>query len=152
MYRKAGRGDCEDVYGLICELEGRQLPFARFSAIFQDQLNSGRYCCMVCERDGRVAGVVNLRFEEQLHHGGWVAEIMELAVEKASRGQGIGQELFALACRAARDFGCGQIEAASSQTRTGAHRFYLREGMENSHFKFFKALPEDRTEADHVAQ
>ncbi len=33
-----------------------------------------------------------------------------------------------------------QIEAASSVRRTGAHRFYLREGMVKDHFKFVKAL------------
>ena len=150
MYRKAEYGDCEGVYDLICELESRQLPFPQFSTIFQDQLNSSRYHCIVCERNGHVAGVLNLRFEGQLHHGGWVAEIMEFAVEKAGRGQGIGKELFALACRAAEDFGCEQIEVASNQMRAGAHRFYIREGMENTHFKFSKTLLADRTGTNHL--
>lgn len=142
-YRKANEEDCRAVYRLICELEGRQLPFDRFSSIYQKQQASGQHVCLVCEWDDKVVGVLNLRIEEQLHHSGKVAEVMELAVDSACRSRGIGKELLEMACRTAKKLGCVQIEAASSQSRTDAHRFYLREGMVPSHLKLSKTLTDE---------
>lgn len=140
MYRKAILKDFERIYHLICELEGKQLPFDRFFAIYQEQIGNGQYYCLVCERDRHVIGVLNLRFEEQLHHSAKIAEILEFVVDPAYRKQGIGKGLFTHACRLAKDFGCEQIEVACSQLRTDVHHFYLREGMHNFHFRFSKAL------------
>ena len=140
MFRKGTINDCKEVYKLICEMEQKQLPFERFSAIYQKQINDKNFYCLVCERENRVIGVLNLRFEEQLHHSEFIAEIMEFAVDSTCRNQGIGKEMFAKACELAKDFGCVQIEVACNQLRTDTHRFYLREGMHNFHFKFSKSL------------
>lgn len=145
MYRKAILDDCEKVYRLICEMECKQLPFERFSAIYREQLSDRHYYCLICEQNNHVIGVLNLRFEEQLHHSEWIAEIMEFAVDSSYRKQGIGKEMFAEACRLAKDFHCTQIEVACNQLRTDTHRFYLREGMHNFHFKFSKLLTGDDT-------
>ena len=91
-------------------------------------------------RGSGVAGVLNLRFEAQLHHGGRIAEILEFAVGGTSRGRGIGSALLRQGCRRAGQRGCMQIEAACHQRRTDAHRFYIREGLSQEHFKFSKAL------------
>ena len=50
------------------------------------------------------------------------------------------------ACQIAKDFGCMQIEVACNQLRKDTHRFYLREGMHNFHFKFSKSLNGNDTE------
>jgi PhnO protein len=121
-------------------MECKQLPFDRFCSIYQEQINSRHYCCLVCERDNNVIGVLNLRFENQLHHSECIAEIMEFAVDSAYRKQGIGKEMLENACQVAKDFGCTQIEVACNQLRTNTHRFYLREGLHNFHFKFSKSL------------
>lgn len=139
MYRKATLHDCEKIYHLICDMECRQLPYDRFYSIFQKQLDDRRYYCLVCVHDD-VIGVLNLRFEEQLHHADLIAEIMEFAIDAKYRNQGIGKEMFANACRIAKEFGCMQIEVACNQLRSDTHRFYLREGMHNFHFKFSKVL------------
>ena len=78
MYRNAAAEDCEAIYRLICEMEQKQLPPDRFSAIYREQLGDRRFRCLVCESEGRVVGVLNLRVETQLHHAGPIAEIMEL--------------------------------------------------------------------------
>ena len=91
MYRKATVSDCKKVYELICDLEHRELPFDRFQIIYCDQLRSKHFYCLVDERDDCVIAVLNLRFEEQLHHTENIAEIMEFAVEEAFRSQGIGK-------------------------------------------------------------
>ena len=140
MYRKATLDDCERIYHLICDMECRQLPYDSFAAIYREQLSHVHYYCLVCECDNTLIGVLNLRFERQLHHAECIAEIMEFSIHSAYRKQGIGREMFERACQLSRDFGCTQIEVACNQLRMDTHRFYLREGMHNYHFKFSKSL------------
>ena len=140
MCRKGNINDCEAVYHLICEMEGKELPYRRFSEIYQEQIGSEHYYCLVCEQENKVIGMLNLRFEEHLHHSEWIAEIMEFAVDSSYRSKGIGKEMFSNACQLAKDRGCTQVEVACNQLRTNTHRFYLREGMHNFHFKFSKTL------------
>ena len=143
MYRKATLEDCEKVYALICDMENRKLPFERFYEIYSEQLNSRQYYCLVNEKENVVCAVLNLRFEEQLHHAECIAEIMEFAVDSAYRNQGFGKEMLEKACEIAKEQGCSQIEVACNQLRTDTHRFYLREGMHNFHYKFSKSLTGD---------
>ena len=70
----------------------------------------------------------------------YIAEIMEFVVSPLCRNMGIGKEMLERASQIARAFGCVQIEVACNQLRKDAHRFYLREGMQNCHFKFSKSL------------
>ena len=131
------------IYHLICNLECRQFPIHRFKEIYQYQLNSQHYYCLVCERNHKIIGILNLRFEEQLHHAERIAEIMEFIVDEAYRNQGIGKEMFANACQLAKNYGCQQIEVACNQLRKDTHRFYLKEGMNAFHLKFSKSLTGD---------
>ena len=139
-YRKATTEDTKAVYNLICDMESKELPYGRFSGIFGEQIADRNYYCLIREDDGRVTGMLNLRFEEQLHHADRIAEIMEFSVDPAFRDRGIGSEMLEEACRIAREYGCVQIEVACNQLRTDTHRFYLREGMHNFHYKFSKSL------------
>lgn len=152
MYRKVTLNDCEKVYQLICDMENKMLPFERFLEIFREQISNRYYYCLIYELDHNVVGVLNLRFEEQLHHSESIAEIMEFAVDPAYRNRGVGKQMFEGACQLAKDFGCTQIEVASNQLRANAHRFYLREGMYNSHFKFSKSLMENGTAENAVGK
>lgn len=145
MYRRATAQDCQAVYRLICEMEGKRLAFDSFRAIYQQQMDSQAYVCLVWERAGEVVGVLNLRLEKQLHHAARIAEIMELAVAPAARGQGVGTELLRAARRLARARGCAQIEVACNQLRADAHRFYGKAGLHNFHYKFSQSLLGDDT-------
>ena len=140
MYRQATLDDCSAVYELICDMEQKALPFDRFREIYCGQLRSGSYYCLVREQDRQVIAALNLRFEEQLHHADRIAEIMEFAVRSGFKSRGIGKDVLEQACRVAREHGCSQIEVACNQLRKDTHRFYLREGMHNFHFKFSKRL------------
>lgn len=140
MFRKAEQKDCERVYRLICDLENRELPYDRFLAIYREQLEDGHFYCLVCEQDQRVIGVLNMRFEGQLHHSARIAEVMEFEIDADFRNRGIGRAMFARACELAKESGCVQIELATNQLRSDAHRFYAREGMHNFHYKFSKSL------------
>lgn len=143
MYRIATEADCEAVYRMICDMEAKTLPYDQFADIFRRQSGDPRYECIVREEDGQAMGVLNLRYEEQLHHAGLIAEIMEFVIAAGWRGAGRGSDMLAYACRRARERGCLQIEVACNQLRRDTQRFYLREGMKNFHFKFSKLLTGD---------
>lgn len=140
MICKAEKADVKRVYELICDMEQSTLPYGEFERIFLAQLEDGDYCCLVYRRDGECVGVLNLRFEEQLHHAGKIAEIMELAVDGRYRNRGLGRELLERAIELAKELGCMQIELACNQLRRDAHRFYLRQGMSCCHYKFSRSL------------
>ena len=140
MIRRSTMQDLEDVYQLTCELENDELPYAAFVRIYKNQILDDRYACLVCVTDDRIVGFLNMRFEEQLHHTARIAEILEFSVRTSERSRGIGKDLFTAACALAKEHGCEQIEAASNQKRTDAHRFYMREGMQNSHYKLTRKL------------
>ena len=127
----ATAADAERVWELVCILEDIELDHDACQRIFAEQLASPAWCCLVArEEPGAPAvGVINMRFEEQLHHAERVAAILELVVDPAVRSGGAGHALFAAGCEAARAAGCVQIELETGSWREGAHRFYEREGM-----------------------
>lgn len=140
MYKSADIRDCEAVYQMICDMESTRLPYDRFQEIFQRQLEDDRYVCIIREENGEAIGVLNMRLEEQLHHAETIAEILEFVIASGYRNKGIGKDMLAYASQRAKEKGCSQIEVACNQLRHNTHRFYLREGMKNYHFKFSKRL------------
>ena len=140
LYRSAAKEDCRAVYEMICDMEARELPYLAFEAIFRELLADGSHEFLVFELDGNVIAVIHLRYENQLHHAARIAEIMEFVVRSDCRNRGYGQDLFRLAVEAAETRGCLQIEVACNQLRKDTHRFYMREGMKNYHFKLSKGL------------
>ncbi len=106
MYGKATINNCEKIYAMICDMECKQLPFDKFYKIYQQQINHKQYYCIVCECNDVVVSVLNLRFEQQLHHCECIAEIMEFAVDRLYRNKGRGKEMFYNTCQIAKDFGC----------------------------------------------
>lgn len=140
-FRKGKAGDWKIVYDLICDMEGTELPAEAFRGIYEEKMHDPRFYCLLAKENGEVLGVLNLRFEKQLHHAAAVAEIMEFSVSPACRGRGVGEAVFREACRLAREAGCVQIEVACNQLRERTHRFYLgRGGMHNFHYRFSKPL------------
>ena len=49
--------DCEAVYSLICDMESRQLPYEPFRQIYNLQLKSDLYTCLIYEKRRDCAGV-----------------------------------------------------------------------------------------------
>lgn len=140
VIRSAKPADLWPVKHLIEVLEETVFDEREFTAAFDAQLLDPHWHCFVCEAGGKIAALVNMRIDYQIHHAAKVAEILELVVEEDCRGQSIGRELFAHACEFAREEGCVQIELCSSMRRTDAHRFYEREGMRKDHFNFTMPL------------
>ena len=159
MFRKATKKDCRSIYDLICDMENTALDYDEFSAIFNAQCEDGNYYCLILagpgdgtdngQSDGsgdgtgdepHVRGMMNLRFEYQLHHAARIAEIMEFVVAPLCRNKGLGKLILNEACEIAKDHDCIQIEVACNQLRKDTHRFYEREGMKNYHYKFSRSL------------
>ena len=138
MIRKAQPEDCEAIWRLVCTLEETELDHDAFAAVFADQQADGRHVTLMWseEADAPVQALMNMRIEVQLHHAAKVAEIQELVVDPSLRGRGVGKELFAAACDAARKADCARIELVTNQRRHGAHRFYEREGMHQTHYGY----------------
>jgi PhnO protein len=143
MFRNGTLDDCKAIYSLVCNMENRALPYDRFFDIFRSQVEDPNYQCIVFETDGAIVGFINLRYEYQLHHAERIAEVLELVVAPERRRQNIGKHLLAEAIEAARERDCSQIEVACNQVRKDSHRFYQREGLKNTHFKFSKRLADD---------
>jgi PhnO protein len=140
MIRRSNAADCGDIYEMICDMEKETLDRNVFDLIYLEQLNNENMLCLVSEDGGGVRAFINLRFEMQLHHCERICEIMEFVVKDGYRDRGLGAAVLEAAFRAARENGCAQIEVACNQLREDAHRFYIREGMNNFHYKFSKRL------------
>lgn len=94
-YRKAQLSDSMALYELVCDLEGIMLSYEKFYDILNEQLQDRQhYYFLVCEHESRIIGILNLRFERQLHHAGPVAEITEFYIAPDCRKEGVGRELF----------------------------------------------------------
>lgn len=155
MIRQAGVKDEKVMYDLLCELEGVSLDRDRFHEAYMDYLNDEKMYCLIAQEyagDGakegtekslEAVGVLNLRIGTMLCRVGKIGEIVELTVRSGRRSNGIGHALFKEAYRIAEENGCVRFEVSSNQTRTGAHRFYEREGMVRSHYRFICYIPRD---------
>ncbi len=140
MIRLAVSADQLEIYSLICALEETSFPQEMFAWGFYTMLSSASHLLLVAEEEGQIVGLLHLRMEFQLHHCGTVAEIMELIVSREVRSKGIGAALLKAAREQAIQHHCIQFEVTSNQKRKQAHRFYQREGLEQTHIKMTEAL------------
>lgn len=143
--RQAHDEDFRRVFALIGDMEGHAFALWPARERWTAQRSDDRYACLVACADREVIGFINVRVEEQLHHERPVAEIMELVVDGAYRGCGVGTVLFDAARRLARRRGCELIEVHSKTERVRAHRFYERQGMARTHVHL--TLPLERADA-----
>lgn len=115
MIRLAVSADQPEIYSLICALEETSFPQEMFAWGFYTMLSSASHLLLV-------------------------AEIMELIVSREVRSKGIGAALLKAAREQAIQHHCIQFEVTSNQKRKQAHRFYQREGLEQTHIKMTEAL------------
>ena len=138
--RRATGQDTEAVYALICELKQAQFDYPTFCAGFTANLQDDRLRYQLALLEGQAVGLIGLHLQYHLHHANWIGEIQELVVMPQARGLNVGSKLLAWAEEEARQAGAEMTELSTNVKRHDAHRFYLREGYEQSHFRFTKAL------------
>lgn len=95
---------------------------------------------LVAVDDARVLGMISLHFIPQLALAGDFCRISYFCVDERSRGDGIGALLEAHAVAAAKARGCDRVELHCHARRTGAHRFYERQGYVESPRYYVKSL------------
>jgi len=138
--RPATAEDVDAVYGLICELKQAELDRSAFHAGFAANLLDHNMRYQLAEQNGHIIGMIGLHMQFHLHHANWIGEIQELVVMPQARGLRVGGQLLAWAEEFARQAGAEMTELSTSVKRLDAHRFYLREGYTQSHFRFTKPL------------
>ena len=138
--RPATADDAQSVYALICELKQAEFDHQAFHAGFLANLQDRNMRYQLAEREGQVIGMIGLHMQFHLHHARWIGEIQELVVMPQARGVKGGSQLLAWAEEVARQAGAELTELSTSVKRTDAHRFYVREGYTQSHFRFTKPL------------
>lgn len=138
--RPATAADSDAVYRLICELKQAQFDRLAFNNGFAANLAERNVHYHLALLNGEVVGMVGLQLQFHLHHVNWVGEIQELVVMPQARGYGVGSKLMAWAEQQARIAGAELTELSTSTKRLDAHRFYLREGYQQTHFRFTKPV------------
>ncbi|MRS16729.1 aminoalkylphosphonate N-acetyltransferase [Enterobacteriaceae bacterium RIT691] len=138
--RPATVADTDAVYGLICELKQKAYDRQTFAAGFAANLSNPNQCYQLAVTNGEIVGLLGLQIMFPLNLNCWIGEIQELVILPQVRGLNIGKKLLAWAEDTARERGASLMELSSGKVRTDAHRFYLREGYLESHFRFKKTL------------
>lgn len=109
-----------------------------FIARVQRQTADGyRLACV--HASGSVQSVAGYRISENLAWGRFLY-VDDLVTDAAARSRGHGKALLAWLAEHARQNGCAQLHLDSGMQRKDAHRFYLREGMDNAGFHFMTRL------------
>lgn len=115
-------------YAVMKELRPH-LADGDFLAQVKRQMDSYGFRLVYCEHDGEVVAVGGFRIAEWLA-GGRYLEIEDLVAKDGVRSRGFGGALFDWCVARARETGCRQLRLVSHVARFGAHRFYLRKGMD----------------------
>lgn len=138
--RTATADDAQIVYALICELKQAKFDRQAFHAGYLANLQDRNMRYQLAEMNGQAIGMIGLHLQFHLHHARWIGEIQELVVMPQARGLKVGSQLLAWAEGVARESDAEMTELSTSVKRTDAHRFYVREGYTQSHFRFTKPL------------
>lgn len=94
----------------------------------------------VYEVENRVLAFMSLHFIPQIALQGDFARISYFAVDSMSRSEGIGRMMEEYCTQIAVSRGCDRIELHSHTRREQAHKFYFRQGYEDSPKYLMKKL------------
>lgn len=147
-FRRAVAGDVPALVGLLADdvlgarrEQGAPEGLGRYLAAF-DQIDAdpNQFLCVV-ERDGQIAGTLQLSFIPGLSRGGARrGQIEAVRVAAGMRGQGIGRAMFDWAIAECRAQGCSMVQLTTDKSRVDAHRFYDGLGFVASHLGYKKQL------------
>lgn len=136
--REVTIGDRDTIYNMICGLENVVMDREGFDFVFEKNLTSANIRYFLGEYLGKPVGMVSCHIQPLLHHAALVSEIQEMYVKPEYRSRQFGKALIAHVVDFARANGAIQMEVTSRNIREQAHRFYQREGFENSHVKLVR--------------
>lgn len=137
--RKAKPEDGIAIQSLLAQLEypgTEKFLTARLERLINDPDEQ----LLVYENQEHILGVISLHFIPQLAVEGDFARISYFSIDEFARGAGIGKEMEEYCTRLARARGCHLMEVHCHTRRTEAHRFYARQGYEESPKYLIKRL------------
>lgn len=140
--REATAGDLETLFRFNMALSDRSLSREGFENAVRANLPNENNRYLIALVNGVPAGVGSCHVQWLLHHAEPIAEVQEMYVEPAFRSQGIGALLLHELEEFARSRGANQVELSTNRRRLDAHRFYGREGYNDSHLKWVKKKSE----------
>lgn len=130
----------DDEYGATRETVGGPLA-AGYVEAFRQIAENPRDHVIVGERDGEIVASAQLTILSGLGREGRLrAQVEDVRVASACRGERIGEALMEDLCARAKAAGCAWLQLTSNVRRTRARRFYERLGFEMSHAGFKRTL------------
>ena len=138
--RKAEARDLQQIYDLICDLEGEQVDVAAFERMFSYNINNPDAYYFVAEMGNRIVGFISLHVQHILHHSKPTCELQELNIKSELRGSGIGAMLMKEVELIAKELDLEEIELTTKIHRDRAQAFYRKLGYAHTHNKFVKKL------------
>ena len=99
---------------------------------------------LVFEEDKVIMALISVHFIPQLAVKGDFARISYFAVDKNIRSKGIGRKIEEYCTELAIKRKCDRVEVHCHSRRIDAHRFYIRQGFEESPKYFIKMLPQSK--------
>jgi len=130
--RPATPADTNDVLRLVRHL-GARFPIDEGAVpiVYRELLSDPDWEAHVVESDeGRVIGLLTLRFANALHASGMLAAIEELVVDPAAQGKGVGRALCERAIARARERDCRKIVVTSNRAEIDPAGFYASVGFQ----------------------
>lgn len=138
MIRIAKLTDLPAISRLIAELD--YAPPAGLEDKLRHLTTDSNEALLVYEHFAEVVAFLSLHFIPQIALAGDFARISYFAVSSAVRNTGIGREMEEYITALARARNCDRIEVHCHTRRTDAHRFYERQGYDESPKYFIKSL------------
>jgi len=140
VIRPAQKTDFKIIYDFINLLENTIFPEDVQRDLFLKNLQNEHIIYLLAFEDDVSAGFISCHAQFLLHHAALIGEIQEMIVAENFRSKGVGKLLMHTLVELARSKNIVQLEVTSGKRRTEAHRFYVREGFAETHFKFTRAL------------
>lgn len=138
MIRHAKTTDAEAIQTLLEQLGYDPPP--NFAAKLERIATHPDEALLVYQPDTEIVAFLSLHFIPQIALTGDFARISYFAVKDKARSHGIGREFEEYITLLARERNCDRIEVHCHSRRTDAHRFYERQGYEESPKYFIKSL------------
>lgn len=135
--------DVRACYAVVAQLRPH-LSEADFVAQVARQQREGYVLARLAE-GGHVRAVAGFRIMEMLVSGRHMY-VDDLVTDEAARSRGYGARLLEWLAQHARAAGCRELQLDSGVQRTGAHRFYFRQGMYISSFHFRQRLEDGNSD------
>jgi GNAT superfamily N-acetyltransferase len=131
--------DIARCFDVMRELRTHLTDQAEFVARCRVQMGEAGWSLIYVEDGGTVAAVAGFRIQHMLFSGKTLY-VDDLVTAQDQRSRGFGESLMAWMENHARQQGCETFSLDSGTQRTGAHKFYFRQGLPITSFHFAKKL------------